>query len=568
MRRRLMISIFLVTALIFPLGTGALAYTHDDSLIHWREYSPQVFDSAVSENRPILLFITAVWCHWCHVFEEKVLEIRETADFINGNFVPVFVDYDRRKDLVRKYPAVGLPTTVILSPEDSILRVFPGYMTREVFINRLENLLGGDWAKRKPPAPEGGITFKAIKQPGVDELAAFISSFKNLLRASYDREYGGFGSGVKEPFGHTLNYAMDLYGETGDEELKEMITHTLDRIAGLTKDAATGGRPDADYLFSLYKDKKLAGWLEKVERLQRQHKIVGLLDPVEKGFFRLSILRDWGIPHYEKLLDVNAQMIKAYIHAYQLTGKKAYREIAEGTIGYVLNKLYDPRRGAFYGSQSADEVYYHLTAAERARVDPPPLDTTSYTAATGEIIEALLYAYETFGGAGYREAAENGLNFLEKKMRGKRGLFSYYDPSEGSARIDGQLEDNAWAARSFFKAWRTLKEETWARKALEIMDFSLDELYDTERSGFFERNSTSRGFYKKGEAFSKEKPFAGNGIMTLNLIEAYRYTEREYYLDKARETLGIFVDGPVDPSSPFLLQTAGELIALQKTMVE
>jgi hypothetical protein len=552
--------IFLIISAVFMIRGSSHAYTHHDSLIQWREYSPETFSAAARENKPIFLLITAVWCHWCHVFEEKVLETQEIADYVNSRFIPVFVDYDRRKDLVRKYPSYGLPSTVILTPGGSVLRLLPGYMPGKTFRARLDEVLKNAWARYKPQGPPESPSEAAKKLPTVEELKRFRAGFVRLLKTAYDRKYGGFGADVKEPYGHALYYALELYRETGDRKLKEMVTHTLDRIAGIESEGREGQRPDAELLFSLYRDKSQQGWLEKVEKLQRRHKIVGLLDPVEEGFFRLAILRDWGIPHFEKLLSVNAEMIKVYLQAYRITGREEYKDIAAGTLDYVLRVLYDPGQGLFYGSQTADEVYYHFTAEERAQVKPPPVDKTSYASATAEIVEALLQAYEVLGDERYSRAARKGLSSLGKELMGARGVMSYYDPREGKAHIDGQLMDNARVAHAFFSAAEKLKDEKYAVKAINLIDFALRELYDHEGGGFYERNSTSLEFYKEGEALSKEKPFDANGLMALNLLTAYRRTGKEVYLKRAEETLGAFVAGDVDAQFPFMLQAAGELI--------
>ncbi len=562
MRMKTLSASLLISALLLIFGSCSFAHTHRDSLIRWKEYTPEAFRVASRENKPILMLITAVWCHWCHVFEEKVLETEDVSEQINGDFIAVFVDYDRRKDLVRKYPSYGLPSIIILAPDGQLLLLLPGYMNKKNFTRRLNEFMKHRWANYKsvgsveePPATE-------VKQPTVEELKRFRARFRRVLGAAYDRDYGGFGADFKEPFGRTLLYALDLYGETGDEELKNMVLHTLDRIAGLKKEKTTARRPPADYLLSLYQGKQQEGWLEKVERLQRRHKIVGLFDPVGKGFFRLAILRDWGIPHYEKLLGVNAEMVIVYLHAYRLTGRHEYKQIAQDTLDYVLGELYETGSGRFFGSQSADEVYYHLTGEERAQVEPPAVDTTSYAVSTAQMVEALLYAHKILGEERYRETARRGLRFLEKKLMGMRGAMSYYDPDERRARIDGQLMDNAWVARAFIGAAGALNDKKFTRIALGLIDFSLEELYDSKGGGFFERNSTSRQFYKEGDAVSREKPFDANGLMALNLLHAYRLTGKEVYLIRARETLGVFVDGDIEASAPFLLRAAGELIPL------
>lgn len=562
MNRKASATLLLILSLLLTFQAAASAYTHHDSLIRWREYSPKAFSDASKDNKPILMLITAVWCYWCKVFEEQTLETRDVSDYINSNFIPVFVDYDRRKDLVRKYPSYGLPSTLILTPGGQPLRALPGYMDKKNFTARLDEVLKRAWADYRPGTPPEEAATASVKLPTVRELKLFRDGFRGILQRSYDSEYGGFGAEIKEPYGRTLYYALELYRETGDEDLKEMVVHTLDRIAGLKKDSPDGQRPAADYLLDLYRNKNQEGWFDKVESLQRQHRIVGILDPAEKGFFRLAILRDWGIPHYEKLLSVNAEMVDAYILAHAVTKKPEYKEIAIGTLDYLLDKLYDPKSGRFYGSQAADAIYYHLTKEERRQVKPPAVDATSYAAASAEIVETLLYAYKTFGDDRYRESARKGLQFIEKELIGKRGAMSYYDPRDGRAHIDGQLIDNARVASAFLKAAETLGDKGYLRPGLSLIDFSLKELYDPKGGAFFERNSTSREFYKEGEAVSRGKPFDANGLMALNLIKAYKLTKKEVYLQKAKETLSVFAGGEIDPRAPYLLQAAAEIAPL------
>ncbi|MBI5286300.1 MAG: thioredoxin domain-containing protein, partial [Deltaproteobacteria bacterium] len=542
------------------LTTVVYAYTHDTSLIKWMEYSPEAFDRAKKEGKPIFMVISAVWCYWCHVYEEKTLESKEVAEYINTNYIPIFIDYDRRKDIAARYPAAGLPTTVIFAPGGEEVVSSPGYIPKEKLLQNLQLTLKYIREEFKPSAearveepPEKGIIISTK-----DDLSRVITGFENILNSHYDPVFGGIGLREKEPRAEIFKYLLEVYEANKDKKILEKVTTTLDYMAGMRQKPSKGKRPGFDYLSGLYKEKDKEDWLDKIARLQQGHKIVGIYDPVEGGFFRYATRRDWTIPHYEKMLADNGELIRLYLHAYKVTNNKRYREMVVKSLEYILKNLYDPKDGRFHGSQDADEIYYHLTLEERKKVGSPRVDKTSYTATNANAIITFLYAGDVLRDNRYKEIAIKALSFFSNKMITGDGVLSYYDGEKKQGFLNGQMEDNAWMVLAFLEGYGYTKDKRWLDRAEGLLGYILERLYDSKNGGFYERRSTSREYYREGELFLKNKPYNLNGIMAYTLIRAYGFTKKEDYLKRARETMGAFQG--VDPISPYFQKVAGYLL--------
>jgi len=302
-----------------------------------------------------------------------------------------------------------------------------------------------------------------------------------------------------------------------------------------------------------------------VGKLQGEDRLYGLYDPVEGGFFRYALLRNWSMPHFEKMLRENAEIIGAYIKAYELNRRSGYRNLAEGALKYVMNRLYDDKRGYFYGSQVADEVYYHLNGEERARVKAPLFDRTGYTSPNSRMVVTLLEAWRVFGVERYKTIASQALDFYIVKMIGRRGVLSYFNHQKEKGELDGRLEDNTWMAIALLEGFRTLKQDGLLERAENVLDFMLSELYDSSAGGFFERSSSAKKFYRAGELVSRKKPYVSNGVAAYALVRAYEITGKDKYLQKARQTVGAFVDEYPDASQPYFQRAALRLRKIEST---
>ncbi len=561
-------AIFLILTLIFTLhirGALSLAYTHHRSKIRWLEYSEEAFKKARKENKPVYMLITAVWCYWCQVFEEKTLETEEVSGYLNEHYINIFVDYDRRKDIASRYPPTGLPTTVIFSPEGEELVSVPGFMDKERLLKSLKRTVEllkveggreGVEEEESSSPPSTGFVYPSDK-----DLKRLIDRMEEILRSNYDSVYGGFGLNEKQSYGDTIAFLIELYRATGDRRWLDMVERSIDYIGGLKTAGKRVRKVKGDYLLDLYRNRRGEDWIDRVGRLQIEDRLYSLHDLFEGGFFRYTRSRDWSMPHFEKMLLENAEIIRAYTLAYESTGRRRYELLAIDGIDYVMKHLYS-RKGFFYGSQLADDVYYHLLPAERSKVSPPPVDRTGYTVSNAKMVMALLEADRVFDVPGYREVAKEVLDFFGQKMLGSNGVFSYFDPEKSRGELDGLLIDNAWMALAYLKGYEVLKDKRYIEYAEDILNFIITELYDTSNGGFFDRRSADRGLYRAGESKSFKKPYVANGVAAYALIRAYETTRNEGYLSKARETIGAFLKEYPDASQPYMERATLHLLQM------
>ncbi len=560
--------------LTFP--STPLAYTHTDSLIHWHEYGPKAFEKAGREAKPVFLLISAVWCHWCHVYEEKSLETVDVAKQLNSNYIAVFVDYDKRRDIARQYPGMGLPVTVILAPDGEKLVSVPGYISKE---RLMENLVKtAEYVKNRfEPAP-GKNDEKDVQKGGKadkKDLLRIIKRFNNYALVGFDYTYGGFGTGSKHPFAGILDRLLDQYEKDSDKTWLEIVTQTLDAMAcreeprcrttGLKAPKVSGNRPEFTILLDLYRNRKQKGWIEKAQALQRNNPIYGLFDHLEGGFFRYATRRDWAGPHFEKLLGENAELIRLYLHAYKLTKEPFYRKVAEKGLEYVTTTLFNNRENRFYGSQSADEIYYHFSASERKKVSPPAVDKVSYATSSARMVTTLFYAAEVLNTPMYASIARKSLAFWKEKMFTSQGVLSYYDYVKNRGFLGGQLESNAWMALAFLEGFRFTGDMQYLLVSGELADYMIDFLYDNESGGFFDfdRKSRSRTFYRPEDISLKRKSYELNAVaaylMTRMLTDAKTDKKRsERFRQKALETIGLW--SLEIPISPYFYAAASNLL--------
>lgn len=536
-----LISFLLTVSCLLPAVVNA--YTHDTSLIKWREYSAQAFDEAVKEKKPVFMIITAVWCYWCHVYEEKTLETKEVADYINSNYIPIFVDYDRRKDIASKYPAGGLPTTVIITADGEELVSVPGFIEKEQLLSNLEKTLAYIKKEFKPKeAEEAKDVYRERRNLTKEDLQKYSSHFERFVIDKYDTLFGGFGLREKYIYGKAVDHLLDIYEANKDKNYLDMALKTLDNMAGKTQKAAKTKRPSFDELKKLREDVKQPDWIGKIAKLQTDDKIIGLFEKVEGGFFRYATQRDWSVPHYEKMLEDQADIIKAYLHAFKITKNPFYKDVAKRSLEYVIKSLYDEKDSRFYGSQDADEVYYHFTLEERKKAAPPRTDKTSYTHTNANMAITFLYAGDVLKDENYKKIGIKTLDFFLNNMLTDNGVLSFYDPQKKKGFLDGQLEDNAWLALAFMEGYKATKEKRLMEKADALITFSIKNLYNEKEGGFIERKSTSREFYREKELVSFKRTYSTNSIMSFLLINAHELTKNKEYIEKAKEVMGLFYE--------------------------
>ncbi len=414
-------------------------------MIQWRTWGKEAFEEARARNRPILLSISAVWCHWCHVMDETTYSENAVINYLNEHYIPIRVDADMRPDVDSVYNQGGWPSTVFLSPAGDPLGG-GNYIPPEQMLALLREgaeltakggakLPGASMRALETDMPGAASEKKIGKGPGRSDIGNVVA----ILKEAFDGAYGGFGAGQKFPNPAAVEFLLSAYHDKRDPETKTMITATLDGMMNSP-----------------------------------------LNDGVESGFFRYATRRDWTSPHYEKMLEVNAGMIKNYADAFMVFGKKEYINTVHETIGYVVNNLYDRETGALYGSQDADEAYYQKT--DRTGLKKPFVDKTAYADSSSLMIAALLSAFAASGRKEYLETAEKGAGFiLERLYSADKGVFHYY---HGAAGLPGLLDDNALFGSALLDLYEFTARRRYLSAALNIGDIVLKKFYDEKARAF------------------------------------------------------------------------------------
>jgi uncharacterized protein len=409
---------------------------NEAGLIHWRQWGQVPFSEAKRLQKPVLLALSAVWCHWCHVMDETTYSDADVIAYINENFIAVRVDADMRPDIDSLYNQGGWPSTLVLTQEGNIIRGGT-YVPPEDMVSWLKqgvaayrNGRRGTGEKReKRPEPPGEAT------PTVADLEKMTAA----LRSAFDRQHGGFGMPQKFPNPGAIDFLLSEFTRNGDEDTKQMITMTLDGME--------------------------AG---------------GIHDDIGGGFFRYATQPDWSSPHYEKMLDLNAGIARNYASACRALGKENYRKVLDGTIGYIMHSLYDRKTGGFYGSQDADEAYY----ASKKRDGPPPrVDTTIYAGPNARMITALVAASGATGSWEHLQQAEKAAWFMIRNLYSeKEGVYRYY--RDGDKHLAGMLADNVLFGSALIDLYNATGDRRYIHTALDVARLLAAKFFDSRQGAF------------------------------------------------------------------------------------
>ena len=415
--------------------------------IAWRSWGDEAFAEARATGKPVLLAISAVWCHWCHVMDETSYSDPRVLAAIAEGFVAVRVDNDRRPDVNRRYNMGGWPTIAFLTPAGEVL-TGATYLPPDQLLSVLARVRdyyvqhglhpGGSAADTD--APDGTIeavgTVEAVEahpEPArmspVD--AAGAATVCRAVAALYDPRNGGLGAEPKFPQPEALGLLLAAGVRHQDERLLTMVLHSLDAMA--------------------------AGELR---------------DSVEEGFFRYATRRDWSAPHYEKMLGDNARLALLYLDAFAFTGRAPYGQVARGVIEYLTTVLAAGDAPVFWGSQDADEHYYRLDAAgrERLKVKPAP-DRTVFVDTNALTARALLRAATLFETPDLPRAGLAAIDHLWDRGHGRRAMSHYL-----GGPIAGLLADQAEMAAALLDAYEVSGDRTYLARARLLADWALEHL--------------------------------------------------------------------------------------------
>jgi len=306
---------------------------HKDNPVDWYPWGDAAFEKARQEDKPIFLSVGYSTCHWCHVMEHESFEDAGIAAVLNRHYVSIKVDREERPDVDRVYMTFvqvttgsgGWPMSVWLTPS---LEPFYGgtYFPptsrwgRPGFVEVLEEVARVWQAERPKVLQSASSIVERLRSLGgrggnpVVPATGVLDAALHEFAAAFDRRRGGFGDAPKFPRPSELLFLLREHRRTGEEGARDMVLLTLRAMA-----------------------------------------LGGMRDHIGGGFHRYSVDGDWRVPHFEKMLYDQAQLVLAYVEAAQLTGDAFFAGVAADTLAYVRRDLRHPE-GGFFSAEDADSV--------------------------------------------------------------------------------------------------------------------------------------------------------------------------------------------------------------------
>lgn len=465
--------------------------------IAWREWGASAFEEAEATNRPVLLNLTAFWCHWCHEMDETTYSDPAVIDFINNHLIPIRVDADRNPHVQDRYIAGGWPTNAFLTSTgevlwadtytsaDKLLEVARGVTAawserREEFQVEIERRRMALEAARSRHSAVG-----LVRREASDDVVS-------ATRAAFDARNGGFGDEPKFPPGETIELLYTLAARN-DADALAMADRTLDGM--------------------------LAG---------------DLLDRGAGGFFRYATSADWTAPRYEKLLEINAVQLEAYALGAGVRARPDWEAIARQTVAWVDGTLALPD-GLWAGSQCADEEYFVLDRNDRALRTAPPVDRTVYTAWNAMWIAALTTAGARLGEQAWVDRAGTALTTLIATMSSGNGLFYHHRDENGERGIDFLMMDALEVARAAMLQFQATGNNEWLDTARSIAQV-IERSFWAEDGGFWDRTKTH---HDVGALRYRDRPFEMNARTARLLLDLAFATGSRGFRALAERTLAL-----------------------------
>jgi len=568
--------------------------------VQWHPWGETAFTRARSEDKPILLDIGAVWCHWCHVMDRESYEDPEIARLINQYFVAVKVDRDERPDVDARYQSAvsaisgqgGWPLTGFLTPDGR--PYFGGtYFPRDdrygrPGFGRVLLTMAQVWRERRDEALEtAGSVMAAIEhnesfsaRGGVLTLG-LVDKLAGSALARFDQRNGGFGDQPKFPHPATLDLLLEIAMNRDNDQAREAFLVTLEKMAN-----------------------------------------GGVYDQLAGGFHRYSVDERWIVPHFEKMLYDNTELLRNYVHGFQSFVRQDFLETAREIVAWLDSTMTDRDRGGFYASQDADvgldddgdyftwtlgeagavldhaeldfaSGYWHIgelgdmhhnpaknvlhvettleeRAAKGASIDalralrdsvrrkllaaralrPTPfIDRTLYTGWNAMAVTAYLETARVLRLDGARDFGLRTLNrLLNEAWDGNSGLrhvIAYPEDVVAADQAPANLDDYAFTIHACIDGWFASGNMNYYRVGVHLADAMIATFHDPVSGAFFDTPVVG-GAAPLGALGARRKPLqdsptpAGNPTAVSALLRLETLSGRAEYRELAEDTLASF----------------------------
>lgn len=548
--------------------TSPYLLQHAYNPVDWKPWGDPAFEKAKSENKLVIVSIGYSACHWCHVMEHQSFEDSTVAELMNENFISIKVDREEMPDVDQIYMTAvqlmtgrgGWPLNVITLPDGR--PIWGGtYFSKETWIESLKSIVSVyrdnpekvlEYAEKLTDGVIESELVKPTETPGEYSRQEIELLFANWTK-NFDTIEGGSSGAPKFPIPVAYQFLLEYAALTDDKAAMQQVETTLKKMA-----------------------------------------YGGIYDQIGGGFSRYSVDSEWRIPHFEKMLYDNAQLLSLYSRAYQKTKNPLYKRIVEQTIDWLERDMIGPE-GEFYSALDADSEgeegkYYVWPVVElktligdsdwedfsnyfdlkkgkwegrialmrtddsentdEAKVKAweqklmkvreervaPGLDDKSLTSWNAMMIDGLVDAYKAFGNSHYLELAKSNAAWLVKHQTRKDGsLFHSY--KKGKSSIDGLIEDYAFSIQGFLK----LYEATFATQYLEQADrwttYAKANFEDEGTDLFYTRSKTAKQLIAKSMEVHDNVIPASNSVMAHNLFQLYHLLGNESYLAQSQKML-------------------------------
>jgi uncharacterized protein YyaL (SSP411 family) len=588
--------------------TSPYLLQHAHNPVGWYPWGDEAFEAARKHDKPVFLSVGYSACHWCHVMSHESFENEAIAAIMNAHFINVKVDREERPDVDEIYMNAlqlmtqqgGWPMSVFLTPDG---RPFYGgtYFPPESRYGRpgfgqvLESIATTYREKREDITKASTHLFEGLErlgrlsttQGGIEPDLVERGAVK--LSQNIDDRFGGFGTQPKFPNAMNLDLLLDHYVSTGDTDVLNCVTLTLDKMA--------------------------AG---------------GIYDQLGGGFHRYSVDHKWLVPHFEKMLYDNALLARLYTRAYGVTKDPLYEKVAVETLDYVLKEMTSPE-GGFWSTQDADSegeegkffvwtpeeveaalgekdaqafcAYFDVTptgnfegrnilnvphdaesvahsqgitvnalheAVERGRAAlievrrqrvAPGRDDKIQANWNGLMISAMSWGARMFGHARFSEAASRAARFILDGMRQDDGRL-WHSYKDGRARFNGYHDDYACVVNGLVDLYETTFERSWLNEAGALIEVMVDQFWDDDAGGFYYTGKDHEALIVRSKNPYDNATPSGNAVAATALLRFAALTGRADLVDLAESTIRLFLPFLRDMPAGFgqMLLAAGFMI--------